>query len=75
MKREKERELGLGIIDWRIAARSAIHLYRRTGVTPDEANRAACLIQVTLMYKYVVTWNLIGGNKCRPHIKDITRGN
>lgn len=33
------------MIDWRAAARSAIRLYRRTGVTNEEANRAATLIK------------------------------
>ncbi|KAJ8980105.1 hypothetical protein NQ317_008566 [Molorchus minor] len=45
LRREKERELLSGMIDWRIAARSAIQLYRRTGVTNEEANRAATLIK------------------------------
>ncbi|XP_060531548.1 sperm surface protein Sp17 [Cylas formicarius] len=41
----KERELLEGVIDWRVAARSAIRLYRRTGVTNEEANRAATMIK------------------------------
>lgn len=44
-RREKEKELLHGIIDWRVAARSAIRLYRQTGVTHGEANRAATLIK------------------------------
>lgn len=44
-RREKERELLEGLIDWRVAARSAIRLYRKTGVTTEEANRAATLIK------------------------------
>lgn len=34
-----------GTIDWRVAARSAIQLYRKTGVSPEEAKRAANLIK------------------------------
>lgn len=45
-KREKQRELLKGMVDWRIAARSAIYLYKKTGVTKEEANRAATLIKV-----------------------------
>lgn len=33
------------MVDWRVAARSAIRLYRKTGVTNEEANRAATLIK------------------------------
>ncbi|XP_023027434.2 uncharacterized protein [Leptinotarsa decemlineata] len=44
-RKQKEKELLSGIIDWRVAARSAIKLYRRTGVTNEEANRAATLIK------------------------------
>ncbi|CAH1176298.1 unnamed protein product [Phaedon cochleariae] len=45
VRKEKERELLSGMIDWRVAARSAIYLYRQTGVTNEEANRAATLIK------------------------------
>ncbi|XP_056633867.1 uncharacterized protein LOC130898999 [Diorhabda carinulata] len=44
-RKQMERQLLSGIIDWRIAARSAIRLYRQTGVTNEEANRAATLIK------------------------------
>lgn len=44
-KREREKEMLNGMIDWRVAARSAIRLYRKTGVTNEEANRAATLIK------------------------------
>nr|CAI5860590.1 unnamed protein product [Callosobruchus analis] len=44
-RRDMERELLSGMIDWRVAARSAIYLYRKTGVTHEEANRAATLIK------------------------------
>ncbi|KAK9875021.1 hypothetical protein WA026_005831 [Henosepilachna vigintioctopunctata] len=46
MQREQHRrELLSGFIDWRVAARSAIALYRKTGVTYEEAHRAATLIK------------------------------
>lgn len=41
----REKDLLRGIVDWRVAARSTIQLYRRTGVTFAEANRAATLIK------------------------------
>lgn len=44
-RKEREKNLLAGVIDWRAAARSAIRLYRRTGVTNEEANRAATLIK------------------------------
>lgn len=44
-RREKEKELLCGVIDWRVAARSAIRLYRRLNVTNEEASRAATLIK------------------------------
>ncbi|XP_030761977.1 uncharacterized protein LOC115886813 [Sitophilus oryzae] len=44
-REEHEKKLLAGLIDWRIAARSAIRLYRHTGVTNEEANRAATLIK------------------------------
>ncbi|KAL1497938.1 hypothetical protein ABEB36_008818 [Hypothenemus hampei] len=44
-RKEREAELLSGLVDWRVAARSAIHLYRKTGVTNEEANRAATLIK------------------------------
>lgn len=34
------------MIDWRVAARSTMRLYRKTEVTIEEANRAASLIKV-----------------------------
>ncbi|KAJ8919112.1 hypothetical protein NQ315_012097 [Exocentrus adspersus] len=45
IRRDQERELLSGMVDWRVAARSAIRLYRKTGVTHEEANRAATLIK------------------------------
>lgn len=44
-RREREMELLGGIIDWRVAARSAIALYRKTGATYQECHRAATLIK------------------------------
>ncbi|CAH1115454.1 unnamed protein product [Psylliodes chrysocephalus] len=44
-RKETEKTLLTGMIDWRIAARSAIKLYRQTGVTNEEARRAATLIK------------------------------
>jgi hypothetical protein len=44
-RQQREAQLLSGIIDWRVAARSAIRLYRRTGVSPEEAKRAANLIK------------------------------
>ena len=44
-RHDNEKKLLAGMIDWRVAARSAIHLYRKTGVTYEEANRAATLIK------------------------------
>lgn len=44
-RKEREKRLLAGMVDWRVAARSAIHLYRKTGVTNEEANRAATLIK------------------------------
>lgn len=41
----REKDLLRGIVDWRVAAKSTINLYRRTGVTFAEANRAATLIK------------------------------
>ncbi|KAL3277225.1 hypothetical protein HHI36_012575 [Cryptolaemus montrouzieri] len=46
-RRDREKQLLGGIIDWRVAARSAIALYRKTGATYQEAHRAATLIKVT----------------------------
>lgn len=45
-RRNREMELLGGIIDWRVAARSAIALYRKTGATYQECHRAATLIKV-----------------------------
>ncbi|XP_017779356.1 PREDICTED: uncharacterized protein LOC108564754, partial [Nicrophorus vespilloides] len=44
-RQEREKQWLFGMVDWRIAARSAIALYRKTGVTYYEANRAASLIK------------------------------
>ncbi|KAI4458796.1 ropporin-1-like protein [Holotrichia oblita] len=44
-RHDKEKQMLSGIIDWRVAARSAIYLYRKSGVTYEEANRAATLIK------------------------------
>lgn len=44
-KHDKEKEMLSGMIDWRVAARSAMYLYRKSGVTYEEANRAATLIK------------------------------
>ncbi|XP_065156998.1 unconventional myosin-IXAa-like [Atheta coriaria] len=44
-RQEREKKMLFGMVDWRIAARSAIMLYRKTGVTMYEANRAATLIK------------------------------
>ncbi|XP_018332045.1 neuromodulin-like isoform X3 [Agrilus planipennis] len=56
-KHEREKYLLSGIIDWRIAARSAIRLYRSTGVTYEEANRAATMIKAA--YKGYYTRRMI----------------
>ncbi|RZC34325.1 hypothetical protein BDFB_007668 [Asbolus verrucosus] len=45
MRQEREQEFLTGVVDWRVAARSAIKLYRKTGVSPEEAKRAANLIK------------------------------
>ncbi|KAI4458787.1 ropporin-1-like protein [Holotrichia oblita] len=44
-RHDKEKQMLSGIIDWRVAARSAIYLYRKSGVTYEEANKAATLIK------------------------------
>ncbi|KAL3277161.1 hypothetical protein HHI36_012513 [Cryptolaemus montrouzieri] len=44
-RRDREKQLLGGMIDWRVAARSAIALYRKTGATYQEAHRAATLIK------------------------------
>lgn len=49
-RQEKQREVLKGVIDWRIAARSAIYLYKKTGVTKEEAHRAATLIKVNFSH-------------------------
>lgn len=49
-RQERQSELLKGMIDWRIAARSAIYLYKKTGVTAEEANRAATLIKVSFFF-------------------------
>lgn len=45
MRQQRQAQLLKGIVDWRVAARSAIRLYRKTGVSPEEAKRAANLIK------------------------------
>ncbi|KAK5650501.1 hypothetical protein RI129_001530 [Pyrocoelia pectoralis] len=42
---EHAKDLLLGMVDWRIAARSTIRLYRKTNVSYEEANTAATLIK------------------------------
>lgn len=44
-RQKKESDLLFGMVDWRVAARSAIRLYRKTGATYYEVNRAATLIK------------------------------
>lgn len=44
-RESREKDLLRGIVDWRVAAKSTINLYRKTGVTFAEANRAATLIK------------------------------
>lgn len=44
-RKQFERNLLENMLDWRVAARSAIHLYRKTGVSKEEADRAATLIK------------------------------
>lgn len=44
-KQEEEKDLLYGMVDWRIAASHTISLYRHTGVSEWEANRAATLIK------------------------------
>ncbi|EFA12374.1 hypothetical protein TcasGA2_TC002080 [Tribolium castaneum] len=44
-RQQREAQLLSGIVDWRVAARSAIRLYRKSGVSPEEAKRAANLIK------------------------------
>lgn len=56
-RKEREKELLAGMVDWRVAARSAIRLYRKTGVTNEEANRAATLIKAA--YKGYYTRKMI----------------
>lgn len=41
----REKGLVLGMVDWRVAARSTMRLYKTTRVTMEEANRAATLIK------------------------------
>lgn len=63
-RQENQQELLKGMIDWRIAARSAIYLYKRTGVTKEEAHRAATLIKVCTSkndYKLQIIYFFIGG--------------
>lgn len=45
MRQQLQSNILYGTIDWRVAARSAIQLYRKTGVSPEEAKRAAGLIK------------------------------
>uniref|UniRef100_A0A1Y1MXK5 RIIa domain-containing protein n=1 Tax=Photinus pyralis TaxID=7054 RepID=A0A1Y1MXK5_PHOPY len=42
---EQAKDLLSGMVDWRIAARSTIRLYRKTDVSYEDANRAATLIK------------------------------
>lgn len=49
-RHQTEKDKLYGLVDWRVAARSAIHLYRKTGVTKEEADRAATLIKVIHSY-------------------------
>ncbi|XP_050297665.1 uncharacterized protein LOC126737026 [Anthonomus grandis grandis] len=56
-RKEREKLLLAGMVDWRVAARSAIQLYRKTGVTNEEANRAATLIKAA--YKGYYTRKLM----------------
>ncbi|KAF2890327.1 hypothetical protein ILUMI_15846, partial [Ignelater luminosus] len=44
-RQDREKDLLKGMVDWRVAARSTMRLYRKTGVTYEEANRAATLIK------------------------------
>lgn len=44
-RQEYEKDLLFGMVDWRIAARHTISLYRNAGVSEEEANRAATLIK------------------------------
>lgn len=54
-KRDKEKSMLLGMVDWRVAARNAIYLYKKTGVTNEEANRAATLIKVSTYFYQLFT--------------------
>lgn len=49
-KQARERNLLHGMVDWRVAASSTLRLYRKTGATLEEVNRAATLIKVIHMY-------------------------
>lgn len=44
-RQQYEQDLLYGMVDWRIAARHTISLYRHAGVSEAEANRAATLIK------------------------------
>lgn len=44
-RQEYEKDLLFGMVDWRVAARHTISLYRNAGVSEEEANRAATLIK------------------------------
>ncbi|XP_019881376.1 uncharacterized protein LOC109609188 [Aethina tumida] len=72
-RKQFERNLLENMLDWRVAARSAIHLYRKTGVSKEEADRAATLIKAA--YKGYYTRRQISKwcemEKAHPQ-KDIT---
>lgn len=44
-RQDRAKDLLHGMVDWRVAARSTMRLYRKLDVTYEEANRAATLIK------------------------------
>lgn len=68
-REELAHDLLKGMVDWRVAARSTLRLYRKTGVTYEEANRAATLIKVLLLSILKILINII---LCRLHTKVTT---
>ncbi|KAF5298624.1 hypothetical protein FQR65_LT09720 [Abscondita terminalis] len=56
-REDRARDLLMGMVDWRIAARSTMRLYRKLDVTFEEANRAATLIKAA--YKGYYTRRLM----------------
>lgn len=44
-RQDLEKDLFFGMVDWRVAAKHTISLYRKAGVSEWEANRAATLIK------------------------------